>query len=135
MLIVRHALQLVMPTATQTIAINTNKSLFIVLLVLVNKLRDFLAVFRIADQHAPSRMFWLGSAMNPNPTASGHVADKRHHLLEPWRVSNRDRISSIWYDVIRIFERRDVSFSHSHRPTYRFILSARSDQVDGCHTA
>ena len=32
-LIVRHALQLVMPTATQTIAANINKSLFIVLLV------------------------------------------------------------------------------------------------------
>ncbi len=32
-LIVRHALQLVMPTATQTIAINTNKCLFIVVLL------------------------------------------------------------------------------------------------------
>ena len=47
-LIVRQALQLVMPTATQTIAINTNKSLFIVLFVLVNKFRNFLAVFRLA---------------------------------------------------------------------------------------
>ena len=75
MLIVRQALQLVMPTATQTIAINTNKSLFIVLLVLVNKLRNFLALFRIADEHAPCRMFGLGSAMNPNPASSGHVAN------------------------------------------------------------
>jgi hypothetical protein len=79
--IVRHALHEVMPT--QTIAINTNKSLFIFLFVLVNKFRDFLAVFRIAYEHASFRMFGLSSAMNPNPAPSGHVTDKRHHLLEP----------------------------------------------------
>ena len=75
MLMVRHALQLVIPAHALTATTNANKSFFIFLFVLVNKFRDFLAVFRIADEHASCRMFGLGSAMNPNPASSGHVAD------------------------------------------------------------
>ena len=81
--IVRHALHEVMPKARLTATTDMNKSFFIFLFVLFNKFRDFLAVFRIAYEHAPFRMFGLSSAMNPNPAPSGHVADKRHHLLEP----------------------------------------------------
>lgn len=64
-----------------------------------------------------------------------HPAYYRHHFLKPRRVRYRDRISSILYDVVRIFKRLDVSFSHSHRAVHGFAVLIIPRQVDACHTA
>ncbi len=110
MLMVRHALQDVKPlqrTRLKSTA-DTNKSFFIVFSVLVNKLDDSFFVLRI-DKHTTLAMFRLCTCMYPNSAASGNFVDKRQVLLETGRVRDRDGISAIRDDVIRVFKRGDFS--------------------------
>ncbi len=72
-LIVRHALQLVMPTATQTIATNMNKSLFIVHVVLVNKI-GYLFLSERRHKDASFRVFRLRAGVDADATSSCYSA-------------------------------------------------------------
>jgi len=84
-------------------------------------------------QDTAFRVFGSRASMKSDAAASGHITDKRQHTFEARRECDRDRIGSFWYDIVRIFERCDVSSIHAHTSAYSLALSANSRQVDGCH--
>ena len=133
---VRHALQDVKPLQRTTLksTADTNNSFFIFVSVLVNKLDDSFFVLR-TDKHASLAVFRKRTCVYPNSATSGDFVDKRQVLLETGRVRDRDGISAIRNDVVRVFKRGDFSRYTLQKqcPPYCFCGFTCPHQVDGCH--
>ncbi len=84
-LIVRQALQLVIPTLTTRLnsTANTNKSLFIFLVVLVNKIRDLLLAKR-CYKHTSFAVFGLCTGMYADAGTTGYVSQEWQYFAEFW---------------------------------------------------
>lgn len=132
MLIVRQALQLVIPAHTaMLISIADSKINFLILFgFLVNKINDLLLA-EGAYQHAPGRVFRLCAGVDANAAPSTHSAHQRQYLLELRRHRVFQFVRPFGDDVVVVFEGRANDFVCAYRygggAAYRLSVFTRSD--------